>query len=73
MAELFEDDFAADSEDDADDDFSDLEDFSEADDFSEDSAFSELFALLFDTVTFEEILSTVLAGSPAFDRSATEE
>jgi hypothetical protein len=57
------------------DDFSDLEDFSEADDFSEDSDFSddELFALLFDTVTLEEILSIVLCGNPAFERSLTDE
>ena len=76
-AELFED-F---DDDEAEDDsaaagFSAFAGFSAAEDFSEASAFSEvlvLLALLFDTVTSEEILSTVLDGSPAFDRSATEE
>ena len=75
-AELFED-FDDEAEvDSAAAGFSALEDFSDVADFSEVEAFSELFsllALLFETVTSEEILSTVLDGRPAFDRSATEE
>lgn len=55
-------------------DFSALEDDSPFAGFSEDAADLELdFDFDFDTVTSEEILSIVLAGTPAFERSATEE
>jgi hypothetical protein len=53
--------------------FSDAVDFSGAADFSLDAAFSLDFAFDFETVTIDEILSIVEAGTPAFERSATEE